>query len=890
MIYKALWTEIDRVAFPGNIGVMEVPSTEVNFLKKLMEKDNAKLALIIEGNGNNSDYYQENGFLDLAAIIKPIKLEEPEPGKFVLFYKTKSKGKINKFLDYKEFEAKKEQNTELYAAIIEYNLEKTWQQNFAFEFPDYPFVEISEKKVDILSQAFAGHPEFDGVLSHVTKNIEEFNRILLIFKQTDSSYNLFANIPYSNDIITSNWVEQLYFEVDNKSLSQYAPEVRLLAMFGFFIDSELSFDKTALFTAENATKIVEVFAKWATSAAAHMRLENEITGEISEKLQSQQNEYYLREKMKVIKDRLNETDEAEDEFQKTLSDKKLNKIYPESVKKMIANEQARAENMMPSSPEANIAKTFVDNLKKLPWRKTRIDVLDIKKTREVLDKYHYGLEEVKERIIEYLGVLIKKKSVDKNSKKNYLKIDKDYQIDLSLFKENDKIPTEIEYNNVPILTLVGPPGTGKTSLSKAIAEALNKEFVKISLGGVHDESEIRGHRRTYVGAMPGKIVKAIMKAEVSNPLILLDEIDKMASNQKGDPASAMLEVLDPEQNTKFQDHYLEHEYDLSKALFIATANYYEEIPEALLDRVEIINLSAYTATEKVKIARNYLIPKTIKQASLTPEQFQISDEVLLYTIKHYTLEAGVRGLKRALDALARKVVVKTLEDETIQEFVLDKETVTQMLGTIKFKEETPEVDIEPGSVTGLAYTSAGGSTLQIEVTTYPGKGELKLTGQLKDVMQESAQIALTYVRAHAQEFGIEDFDFENTNIHIHVPEGAVPKDGPSAGVTFTTAIISALSQRAVPAIYGMTGEITLRGKVLEIGGLKEKSFAAREKKLKYVFIPENNTKNLRDVHPEIKKDLIYVPVSKYQQIYDVIFLNKKPHQEITFTEEEDNNK
>ncbi|QGZ97696.1 endopeptidase La [Mycoplasma sp. NEAQ87857] len=613
-----------------------------------------------------------------------------------------------------------------------------------------------------------------------------------------------------------------------------------------------------------------------------LEIETEIKDKINTRLNEQQKEFILREKMKAISDSLKSMNvdvDDEDQYSKIIRDDVLNKIYPKSVQKLIKVESKRASEMMQASPEANIVKTYVSLLKQLPWRKTEVEYLDIDKVRSTLDKYHYGIDEVKQRIIEYIALIIKAKQADKD-KDNKLPIDAKHEIDLSLFKEENKNT----YNNVPIITLVGPPGTGKTSLSKAIAEALNRKFIKVSLGGVHDESEIRGHRRTYVGAMPGKIVKGIKRAGVSNPVILLDEIDKMASNTKGDPASAMLEVLDPEQNSKFQDHYLEHEYDLSKVIFIATANYYENIPAPLLDRVEIIQLSSYTLTEKINIAKTHLIPKVILQSYLDKEFFQIDDETIAYIIKHYTKEAGVRGLKRIFDKIARKIVLKTMEDSSIKQFVITQENIEELLGTETFKDELEEdIDI-PGIVNGLAFTSVGGSTLQIEVNTFKGKPEIKLTGSLKEVMQESAQIALSYVRSNAEKFGISDFDFEKNTIHIHVPEGAVPKDGPSAGVTFTTALISALSQRVVSHKIGMTGEITLRGKVLEIGGLKEKSFAASQKGIEYVFIPEGNIKNLKDIPNEIKSTIKYIPVKCYDEIYDVIFEQKEPKTIIEFKE------
>ncbi|MBU4689755.1 endopeptidase La [Mycoplasma zalophidermidis] len=612
-------------------------------------------------------------------------------------------------------------------------------------------------------------------------------------------------------------------------------------------------------------------------AVSDALVENEINKKVKDNLEKQQREFLLKEKLRAIKESLQENDsdpeEEESEYSKIMKDNIKKQMFPESVTKLIKTETNKLKGMMSGTPDANISASYINILKSMPWRKVEIETLDIKKAREILDKNHYGLGEVKERIIEYLSLIINHKNEAQKSKgKLLLDFDENHQIDMELFKEDEQI-TKVQknFNNVPILTLVGPPGTGKTSLARAIAEALNKSYVKISLGGVHDESEIRGHRRTYVGSMPGKIIKAIQKSGVSNPLILLDEIDKMSSDYKGDPSSAMLEVLDPEQNTKFQDNYLEHEYDLSKVMFIATANYYDNIPAPLLDRVEIIELNSYTINEKVKIAREHLLDICTRQAGLKPEQFQIEDSVIEAIIKHYTAEAGVRALKRQFDKIARKIVTKIVSGENIKTFVIDLQTAFYLLGTPKFSELDKIGQPQVGVVNGLAYTSIGGSTLQIEVSQYENKnGGFKLTGSLKDVMKESASIAYSFVRSNAKKYDI-NFDFESNEVHIHVPEGAVPKDGPSAGVTFTTALISALSNKPVPQDVAMTGEITLRGRVLEIGGLKEKSFAAFKKGIKTVFIPKSNQKNLIDIPEEVKKAIKFVPVENYDEIYSVLF-------------------
>lgn len=602
-------------------------------------------------------------------------------------------------------------------------------------------------------------------------------------------------------------------------------------------------------------------------------VENEIERDLRKSLDIQNKEFILREKLKVIRNKLGEDSSDDDKIDKLLNDKELKNLIPDDVKVTIKKEKAKLKSMMSSSPDANITRNYIDLLTQLPWRKTSIESIDIKNVKNILEEQHYGLKDVKERIVEFVAVMInnQKKHPDKY-KKTKISDSPNTEINENIFVKEDGMNKILEENSSPIITLIGPPGVGKTSIAKSLAEALGRKFVKISLGGVSDEAEIRGHRKTYVGAMPGKIISAIKKAGVSNPIILLDEIDKLGSGTKGDPSSALLEVLDPEQNSNFQDHYLEIEYDLSKVLFVATANYYDDIPTPLLDRVELIELSSYTLFEKINIAKKYLIDRVIKQNGLEKEQFKISDDEIEYIIKHYTLEAGVRNLQRVLDKIGRKIALGIVEETIKDEFVITRDVITKFLGVIKFNDDDKDDEPQIGCVNGLAYTSYGGSTLPIEVTTFPGKGEIKITGQLKDVMQESAQIALGYVRANAKEFDI-DFNFDESTIHIHVPEGAVPKDGPSAGVTFTTALISALSKKPVSHQVGMTGEITLRGKVLPIGGLKEKSLAALKQGIKTIFIPKDNEKNLEEVADEVKKDVDFIPVKHYNEIYDKLFKN-----------------
>lgn len=601
-------------------------------------------------------------------------------------------------------------------------------------------------------------------------------------------------------------------------------------------------------------------------------IDNEIENELKKSLDKQNKEFLLRERLKVTRNLLGEDTTEDEKIEKIFEDKDLKNMYPEQVKLTIKKEKAKLKSMMSSSPDANITRNYIDLLVQLPWRKTTIEEVDIKKVKKILDEHHYGLKDVKERIIEFIAVMINNQKKHGNKhKKIRITNSPNTEINENLFVKEENDLNKIQEDASPIITLIGPPGVGKTSIAKSLAEAIGRKFVKISLGGVNDEAEIRGHRKTYVGAMPGKIITAIKRAGVSNPIILLDEIDKMGvSGTKGDPSSALLEVLDPEQNANFQDHFLEIEYDLSKVLFITTANYYEDIPTPLLDRVELIELSSYTLFEKINIAKKYLVPKVIKQNALEKKQFKISDKEIEFIIRHYTMEAGVRNLQRVLDKIARKITLGVVEETIKDEFVVDIPTIKKFLGVEKYLDDDKDDKPRVGVVNGLAYTSYGGSTLPIEVITFPGKGEIKLTGQLKDVMQESAAVALGYIRSKAKDFNI-DFNFDESTIQIHVPEGAVPKDGPSAGITFTTAIISALTKKPVSHKIAMTGEITLRGKVLPIGGLKEKSLAALKLGIKTIFIPKDNEKNLEEVVDEVKKVIKFIPVSSYNEIYDHLF-------------------
>lgn len=558
-------------------------------------------------------------------------------------------------------------------------------------------------------------------------------------------------------------------------------------------------------------------------------VEKRINETVKKRIDQGQKDYYLREKLTAIKEELGDVVE-QDKDAENIRQRLENNPYPETIKKKVKDELSRYEMLPMASGETGIIKTYIDWLMDLPWWQETTDIKDLNQAQAILDADHYGLEKVKERILEYLAV---------KQMTNSLK--------------------------APILCLVGPPGVGKTSLAKSVARALDRKFVKISLGGVRDEAEIRGHRRTYLGAMPGRIIQGMKKAGVINPVFLIDEIDKMASDYKGDPSSAMLEVLDPEQNALFSDHYIEEAYDLSHVLFIATANYLENIPEALRDRLEIIQLSSYTDVEKTHIAREHLLPKQLEENGLKPSQLKISDEMILYLIRYYTREAGVRQLERTLGTICRKIVLAILKDHK-KSITLTKKRIKEWLGNEKVDYGHKEKKDQIGTVTGLAYTSFGGDILQIEANRFEGKGRLILTGKLGDVMKESASIALDYIKAHAKEFHIDPKKFEDCDIHIHVPEGAVPKDGPSAGVTMTTALVSCFSEIPVKANLAMTGEVTLRGNVLPIGGLKEKSLAAYRSGITTILIPKENVRDLDEIPQEVKDAVTFIPVSNVKQV------------------------
>ncbi|MBG0762387.1 endopeptidase La [Acholeplasma laidlawii] len=559
-------------------------------------------------------------------------------------------------------------------------------------------------------------------------------------------------------------------------------------------------------------------------------LEQRINEDVKKAIDENQKEYYLREKMRAIQNELGDKAKKEDEIDKLREDIKKAKM-PIHIEEKALQELSRYQSTPSAMAESQIIKTYLDFLVALPWNESSTDLNDLQKVQDNLDKNHYGLENVKERIIEYLAV---------------------------------KMMTG--RNPQTILCLAGPPGVGKTSLATSIAEALGRKFVKQSLGGVKDESEIRGHRRTYVGAMPGRILKGMKDAGTVNPVFLLDEIDKMASDYRGDPASAMLEVLDPEQNAKFSDHYLEENYDLSQVLFITTANYLENVPAPLRDRMEIVELSSYTEYEKIQIAQKHLVNKQLSAHGLDSDKFTIDEETLYFIVRHYTREAGVRELNRYIGSLVRKAIKEILMKKAAK-INITLNNVESYIGKPKFVHNLVDEKQQIGVVTGLAYTAFGGDTLPVEVTYYKGKGQLVLTGKLGDVMKESAITALSYVKSHALEFNLDPTIFENNDFHVHVPEGAIPKDGPSAGITMATAIMSAASKLYVRKDLGMTGEITLRGYVLPIGGLKEKAIAALRSGLTTILIPKQNVKDVDDIPKEVRDKLTIIPVENVSDVF-----------------------
>lgn len=567
-----------------------------------------------------------------------------------------------------------------------------------------------------------------------------------------------------------------------------------------------------------------------------MELDKKIDVKLKKVLDDSQKEFILREKIKLIREELGDVNSKENDA--LMLKEKVDKLdCKDSIKNKIYNEIKKYELMNSNSPEVGVVRNYIDLMLSLPWNNKDKENDDLKVAREILDRTHYGLKKIKDRIIEYLAV--KKLSNNETS---------------------------------PIICLVGPPGVGKTTLAKSIAEATNRKFVKISVGGVSDEAEIMGHRRTYIGSNPGKIITAIKKSKVNNPVFLIDEVDKMTRDLKGDPASALLEVLDKEQNKTFVDSYVEEEFDLSNVMFILTANYIENIPIELRDRLEIIELSSYTDFEKLNIAKDYLIKKNLEECGLTNTSISFSDNSLLSIIRNYTREAGVRELDRTIASILRKIATNIVEGSSKKKYIINEKNITNYLGVYKYNDNLV-LENSVGTFNALAFTSFGGETLKVEVTYYKGDGKIILTGQLGDVMRESCEIALSYIKANCNSFGIDYEELSNSNIHIHALDGAVKKDGPSAGIAITTAIISAFKKKKVANNIGATGEISLNGNILPIGGLKEKSIGAKKGNIDTIIIPTANKKDLEEIEDEIKNGINYIEVSNYMDAYKILFDN-----------------
>lgn len=595
-------------------------------------------------------------------------------------------------------------------------------------------------------------------------------------------------------------------------------------------------EKQKILDAVSMTERYEVLMALLLKEIEIIAIKNDFQAKVKAHVDKNRKEYLLREQMKVIREELGEdnTESDADHFMDALGKIKADKEVKEKIKKEID----RFKNISSSSSESAVARGYIETLLELPWNKTSRDNKDLKNAEQILNADHYGLEKVKERMLEFLAVR-------------------------NLTSKGES----------PIICLVGPPGTGKTSIARSVAKALDKKYVRISLGGVRDEAEIRGHRRTYVGAMPGRIVNGLRSAGVKNPLMLLDEIDKMSSDYKGDTASALLEVLDAEQNKKFRDHYVEIPIDLSEVLFIATANSVQDIPRPLLDRMELIEVTSYTENEKLHIAKEHLLAKQMERNGIRPEQLAITDKAMAKIISGYTREAGVRNLERKLGEICRKAARPLYEGEK-EKIKVTEQNLEKFLGKEKYSFDKKNDTDEVGIVRGLAWTSVGGDTLEIEVNIMPGKGEFQLTGQLGDVMKESAQAGISYIRSVSEEYHIPKKFFQENDIHIHIPEGAVPKDGPSAGITMATAMLSAITKTPVRADVAMTGEITLRGRVLPIGGLKEKTLAAKNAGIKTICVPKKNEKDIDEISPEIKKGLKIVFVEQMKDVLDVAFVKK----------------
>ena len=665
----------------------------------------------------------------------------------------------------------------------------------------------------------------------------------LTYDQTNGYYiaeGTMNNVPLVDDVTNESIIRAIVDKLNNlpnvlsllnKSTLNQVNKVKDAASLCYILAANLQCsteEKQAILQCATVNELMEKILLLISGEQTKAQIDENIANSVRESTEKSQKEYFLREKLKAIKKELGENTDGNNSPESIL-EKLENNPYPENIKKKVKSELNKYDMMPQGSLEAALIQSYLDVLMSIPWWEKTEDDEDLKHVEQILDEDHFGLEDPKKRIIEYLAI----KKLTGNLKS-------------------------------PILCFYGPPGTGKTSLGKSIARALGRKFFKASLGGISDEAEIRGHRRTYVGALPGRIIQGMRKAGVTNPVFLLDEVDKLASSYKGDPASALLEVLDPEQNNQFNDNYVEEPYDLSDVLFICTANYLENIPGPLRDRLELIQLSSYTEIEKMHIAKEHLVRKQIALNGLKDEQVVFEDDALKFIIRSYTREAGVRELERKIASCLRKVAVAYVKDPNIGVVTINPDKVREYLGVPIFEDTQKEKEPQIGVVTGLAYTEYGGDILPIEVNYFKGKGALILTGHLGDVMKESASIALDYVKSNAETFKVDPELFVNNDIHIHVPEGAVPKDGPSAGVAMTCAIISCLSERPVSPDVAMTGEVTLRGQALPIGGLREKSLAALRSGIKKIVVPKDNKKDVDELPKEVKDTLQIVYMSSVE--------------------------
>ncbi len=697
-----------------------------------------------------------------------------------------------------------------------------------------------------------------GVIAQIKQLIKLQNRVIRVLVEGQERAQLEAFVQEEGYLLgrlslpeqeqePENTVKEAMLRVIRELLMRYSSvntklnkeTIRQLAEtqdLGYMLDQiannmPLSYEKKQrLLEAYDLSERYEEIAVILNNEIEVFRIRREFQEEVRKRIDQNQKEYILREQMKLIRKELGEDDSLSDadRYQEELSKLRADKEVKEKIKKEID----RFRNMAPNNSEAAVARTYIETLLEMPWNKVTKDKKDLDEAERILNKDHYGLEKVKERILEFLAVRVWNQKGDS-----------------------------------PIICLAGPPGTGKTSIAKSVAKALGKEYVRISLGGVRDEAEIRGHRRTYVGAMPGRIAAGLKNSGVKNPLMLLDEIDKVSSDYKGDTSAALLEVLDSEQNSKFRDHYIEIPLDLSQVLFITTANSIQDIPRPLLDRMEIIEITSYTENEKAHIAKEHLIEKQRKKHGLTPEQLSFSNKAVEKLIHSYTREAGVRSLERKIGEICRKAV-RELMKNTEGKIRITEGNLKKYLGKELYVFDVANEADEIGIVRGLAWTSVGGDTLQIEVNVMPGKGNIKLTGKLGDVMKESAQAGISYIRSVASKYGLSKDYFEKHDIHIHIPEGAVPKDGPSAGITMATAMLSAVTKKPVRADVAMTGEITLRGRVLPIGGLKEKILAAKQANIKTVLVPEKNRRDVAEISQEILRGIDIVYVDTMEQVIE----------------------